>query len=45
LKVWTSWQWKFRRGGTGTHAIEKEAKLMLWDKKKKKVFDIVPVRG
>jgi hypothetical protein len=32
------------RGGTGTHAIEKEAKLMLWDpKEERKVFDIVPV--
>jgi hypothetical protein len=32
------------RGGSGTHAIEKEAKLMLWDPKgEKKVFDIVPV--
>jgi hypothetical protein len=32
------------RGGTGTHAIEKEAKLMLWDPgEEKKVFDIVPV--
>ena len=32
------------RGGTGTHAVEKEAKLMLWDpKEEKKVFDTVPV--
>jgi hypothetical protein len=32
------------RGGTGTHAIEKEAKLMLWDpKEEKKVFEMVPV--
>ncbi len=32
------------RGGTGTHAVEKEAKLMLWDPKdEKKVFEIVPV--
>jgi hypothetical protein len=32
------------RGGTGTHAIEKEAKLMLWDpKEEKKVFEIIPV--
>jgi hypothetical protein len=32
------------RGGTGTRAIEKEAKLMLWDPSgEKKVFEIVPV--
>ncbi len=32
------------RGGGGTRAIEKEAKLMLWDpKEEKKVFEIVPV--
>ncbi len=32
------------RGGSGTHAVEKEAKLMLWDpKEEKKVFEIVPV--
>jgi len=32
------------RGGTGTHAIEKEAKLMLWDpKEEKKIFETVPV--
>jgi hypothetical protein len=32
------------RGGTGTRAIEKEAKLMLWDpKEEKKIFEIVPV--
>ena len=32
------------RGGTGTHAIEKEAKLMLWDPKdEKKVFETIPV--
>jgi hypothetical protein len=32
------------RGGTGTHAVEKEAKLMLWDpKEEKKVFEIIPV--
>jgi hypothetical protein len=31
-------------GGTGTHAVEKEAKLMLWDpKEEKKIFEIVPV--
>jgi hypothetical protein len=31
-------------GGTGTHAVEKEAKLMLWDpKEEKKLFEIVPV--
>jgi len=31
-------------GGTGTHAVEKEAKLMLWDpKEEKKTFEIVPV--
>jgi len=34
------------RGGTGTHAVEKEAKLMLWDpKEEKKIFEIVPVPG
>jgi streptogramin lyase len=32
------------RGGTGTHAIEKEAKLTLWDpNEEKKVFEIIPV--
>jgi hypothetical protein len=32
------------RGGTGTHAVEKEAKLILWGpKEEKKVFEIVPV--
>jgi len=32
------------RGGTGTRAIEKEAKLLLWDpKEEKKIFEIVPV--
>jgi hypothetical protein len=32
------------RGGTGTHAIEKEARLILWDpKEEKKVFEIIPV--
>jgi outer membrane protein assembly factor BamB len=32
------------RGGTGTHAIEKEAKLILWDpKEERKIFEIVPV--
>ncbi|MDP2973234.1 MAG: hypothetical protein Q8P64_29115, partial [Deltaproteobacteria bacterium] len=32
------------RGGGGTRAIEKEAKLILWDpKEEKKVFEIVPV--
>jgi hypothetical protein len=32
------------RGGTGTHAVEKEAKLMLWDpKEEKKILEIVPV--
>ena len=31
-------------GGTGTHAVEKEAKLILWDpKEEKKTFEIVPV--
>jgi hypothetical protein len=34
------------RGGTGTQAIEKEAKLILWDpKEEKKIFEIVPVPG
>jgi len=33
------------RGGTGTRAIEKEAKLILWDpKEEKKIFEIIPVR-
>jgi outer membrane protein assembly factor BamB len=33
-------------GGTGTHAVEKEAKLMLWDpKEEKKIFEIAPVPG
>jgi streptogramin lyase len=32
------------RGGTGTRAVEKEAKLMLWDpNEEKKIFEIVPV--
>jgi hypothetical protein len=32
------------RGGTGTHAIEKEARLILWDpKEEKKVFEVVPI--
>ncbi len=32
------------RGGGGTRAFEKEAKLILWDlKEEKKVFEIVPV--
>jgi len=32
------------RGGTGTHAIEKNAKLILWDpKEEKKVFEMIPV--
>jgi hypothetical protein len=31
-------------GGTGTHAVEKEAKLMLWDpKEEKRIFETVPV--
>jgi hypothetical protein len=31
-------------GGTGTHAVEKEAKLMLWaPKHERKIFEIVPV--
>ncbi|NWF92526.1 MAG: hypothetical protein HXY46_06385 [Syntrophaceae bacterium] len=34
------------RGGGGTRAVEKEAKLMLWDpKEEKKVFEIIPVAG
>jgi hypothetical protein len=34
------------RGGSGTHAVEKEAKLALWDpKEEKKVFEVVPVAG
>jgi hypothetical protein len=33
------------RGGGGTRAIEKEAKLILWDpKEEKKIFEIVPVK-
>jgi hypothetical protein len=32
------------RGGTGTHAVEKEAKLILWDPKdEKKIFEMIPV--
>jgi hypothetical protein len=32
------------RGGTGTRAIEKEARLILWDpQEEKKVFEIIPV--
>jgi hypothetical protein len=32
------------RGGTGTRAVEKEAKLLLWDpKEEKKIFEMVPV--
>jgi hypothetical protein len=32
------------RGGGGTRAIEKEAKLILWDpKEEKKIFEMVPV--
>ena len=32
------------RGGTGTRAIEKEPKLILWDpKEEKKIFEMVPV--
>ena len=32
------------RGGTGTRATEKEAKVILWDpKEEKKIFEIVPV--
>jgi hypothetical protein len=32
------------RGGTGTHALEKEAKLILWDpKEEKKIFEMIPV--
>jgi hypothetical protein len=34
------------RGGSGTRAIEKEAKLILWDpKEEKKIFEITPVTG
>ena len=34
------------RGGTGTHATEKEAKLILWDpQEEEKVSEIVPVPG
>lgn len=34
------------RGGGGTRAVEKEAKLILWDpKEEKKVFEIIPVSG
>ena len=34
------------RGGTGTRAVEKEAKLMLWDpKEEKKIFEISPIPG
>jgi hypothetical protein len=32
------------RGGTGTRAVEKEAKLILWNpKEEKKIFEIIPV--
>jgi hypothetical protein len=32
------------RGGAGTRAIEKEAKLILWDpKEEKKIFEMIPV--
>jgi hypothetical protein len=32
------------RGGSGTKAIEKEAKLILWDpKEERKIFEIIPV--
>jgi hypothetical protein len=32
------------RGGTRTRAIEKEAKLILWDpREEKKVFEIIPI--
>lgn len=34
------------RGGGGTRAIEKEARLFLWDpKEEKKIFEIIPVNG
>ncbi len=34
------------RGGTGTRAVEKEAKLILWDpKEERKTFEIIPVPG
>ena len=34
------------RGGTGTRAIEKEARLILWDpKEEKRTFESVPVLG
>ena len=34
------------RGGTGTHPVEKEAKLILWDpKEERKMFETVPVQG
>ena len=34
------------RGGAGTRAIEKEARLILWDpKEEKKLFEMVPVAG
>ena len=34
------------RGGTGTRAVEKEAKLILWDpKEEKKVHEVIPVPG
>ena len=34
------------RGGTGTHATEKEAKLILWDpQEEEKVSETVPVPG
>lgn len=34
------------RGGTGTHAVEKEARLVLWDPgEEKKIFEVIPVPG
>jgi len=34
------------RGGSGTHPVETEARLILWDpKEEKKVFETVPVAG
>jgi len=34
------------RGGTGTHPVEKEARLILWDpQKEEKVFEVTPVPG
>jgi hypothetical protein len=38
--------WSYVRGGTGTRAIEKEAKLILWEPREEwKIAEIIPVPG